>query len=161
SRLVRLLEATGRIEIVGAETDPAAAVRGIQKERPDVLFLDIQMPELTGFDVLAQLDREPLVVFTTAYDEFALRAFEVNSIDYLLKPIEEPQLERALRKLERISGGTEPRPEIHHLLEEIASTIRVREKSYPERLPSRVGERIEFVELTQVTHFLADDKLTY
>lgn len=160
-RLTRLLQATGKIEIVGAETNPAAAVAAIQKARPDVLFLDIQMPALTGFDVLAKLDREPLVVFTTAFDEFALRAFEVNSIDYLLKPIEEPQLERALRKLERILGGAERRPEIHHLLEEIASTIRVQNTPYLERLPSRIGERIEFVEVMQVTHFLADDKLTY
>ncbi|MGC2744831.1 MAG: response regulator [Candidatus Angelobacter sp.] len=162
SRLARLLEGTRRIEIVGSATDPVAAVSLIQRERPDVLFLDIQMPEMTGFDLLAKIDPQPLVIFVTAYDEFALRAFEVNSIDYLLKPIEEPQLERALRKLERITAGNEMRPDIHHLLAQIAATIRGKEAMpWPERLPSRVGERIEFVEVAQVTHFVADEKLTY
>ena len=158
-RLTRLLHDSSTIEIVGTATDPVAAVAAIQKEQPDVLFLDIQMPELTGFDVLARIDPEPLVVFTTAYDEFALRAFEVNSIDYLLKPIEAPELERALRKLERITTGSETRPEIQRLLAQIASTLPG--KDTLERLPSRIGERIEFVDLTQVTHFLADEKLTY
>jgi len=161
-RLIRLLNATGRIEIVGSATDPVSAVTAIEETRPDVLFLDIQMPEMTGFELLARIDPQPLVVFTTAYDEFALRAFEVNSIDYLLKPIEPPQLERALRKLERISTGTEGRPVVEKLLEQLATSLR--EKDTPqwlERLPSRIGERIEFVEVAQVTHFVADDKLTY
>lgn len=161
-RLKRLLEATTGIEVVGAETDPVVAVAAIQAAQPDVLFLDIQMPELSGFDVLARLAIQPLVVFTTAYDEFALRAFEVNSIDYLLKPIEAPQLERAVRKLERIATGGGTRPEIQSLLTQIASFLRAGGKSkWPERLPSRIGDRIEFVEVAQVTHFLADEKLTY
>jgi len=160
-RLVRLLKSTGKIEVVGTETNPAAAVAAIQKQQPDVVFLDIQMPGLTGFDVLARLDREPLVVFTTAYDEFALRAFEVNSIDYLVKPIEPPQLERALRKLERLTAAGESRPDIQHLLAQISATLPGKEEAYPRRLPSRMGERIEFVEVAQVTHFVADEKLTY
>jgi two-component system, LytTR family, response regulator len=162
SRLARLLEANRSIEVVGSATDPVAAVSRIQREQPDVLFLDIQMPEMSGFDLLAKIDLQPLVIFTTAYDEFALRAFEVNSIDYLLKPIEEPQLERALRKLERITSGNEIRPDIQHLLAQIAATLRGNGMPpWLERLPSRVGDRIEFVEVAQVTHFVADEKLTY
>ncbi len=161
-RLKRMLETTGKVEIAGMETDPVTAVGAIRKEQPDVLFLDIQMPQLTGFDLLARLDEQPLVVFTTAYDEYALRAFEVNSIDYLLKPIEAPQLERALRKLERITSGNEARRDIHSVLAQIATTIRERQSLiWPERLPSRIGDRIEFVEITHVTHFQADTKLTY
>lgn len=160
--LARLLNAAGKIDIVGSSTDPVGAIAAIQAAQPDVLFLDINMPEMTGFDLLARIDPQPLVVFTTAYDEFALRAFEVNSIDYLLKPIEPPQLERALHKLERITSGTEKRPEMQHLLEQIAANLRERETpQWLERLPSRIGERIEFVEVAQVTYFLADDKLTY
>ena len=74
----------------------------------DVLFLDIQMPGLTGFDLLARLDRQPAVIFTTAYDQYALKAFEVNSIDYLLKPVDPKQLDRALTKLEQLRGAGVP-----------------------------------------------------
>ena len=98
-RLSRLLLETGLVEIAGQETDPAAALAklsaGALRENIDALFLDIQMPELNGFDLLAKLNWQPFVVFTTAYDEYALRAFAVNSIDYLLKPIEVSPLERA------------------------------------------------------------------
>ena len=66
---------------------------------PDVCFLDIQMPRLNGFEVLARLPSQPIVIFTTAYDQYALQAFGVNSVDYLLKPVEPEALERALRKL--------------------------------------------------------------
>src|SRR5260370_12972341 len=92
-RLQRLLEETGRVEIAGSSTDPREALDQIRRHRPDVLFLDIEMPGMTGFDLLDQLgDAQPLVVFTTAYDEYALEAFKVNSIDYLLKPVEVAQL---------------------------------------------------------------------
>ena len=87
-RLRRMLHATGRVEISGASTDPVDALDQIRVIAPDVLFLDIHMPELTGFDLLAELESQPLVVFTTAYDQHALEAFQVNSIDYLLKPVE-------------------------------------------------------------------------
>jgi DNA-binding LytR/AlgR family response regulator len=73
-----------------------------------VLFLDIQMPGMTGFELLARLTVQPFVIFTTAYDEFALRAFEVNSIDYLVKPIETDQLARALKKLGRLRPVPNP-----------------------------------------------------
>jgi two-component system, LytTR family, response regulator len=160
-RLARLLEANRYVEIVGTSTDPLEAVTAIQKARPDVVFLDIQMPEMTGFDVLAKLDPQPLVIFTTAHDQFALKAFEVNSIDYLLKPIEAPKLQRALRKLERIQAGAEARPEVQKLLDQIAATLHKKSSTYLERLPSRMGERIELVEVARVTHFFAGDKLTY
>src|SRR5215813_886881 len=104
-RLTRLLAATGRVEIVGSTTNPTTAIESISSDLPDVLFLDIQMPGLNGFDLLASLKRQPIVIFTTAYDQYALKAFEVNSVDYLLKPIEPEQLERALRKLEQLQGG--------------------------------------------------------
>ena len=86
-RLRRLLEATGRVEIAGATSDPAVALEFLQQHPVDVLFLDIQMPELNGFELLERLgdlQREVLVVFTTAYDRYAIEAFSVNSVDYLL-----------------------------------------------------------------------------
>jgi two-component system LytT family response regulator len=127
------------------------------------LFLDIEMPGMTGFQMLAKLDPQPLIVFTTAYDQYALEAFGVNSVDYLLKPIEAPQLARALDKLDRMRGGVEPRPEIRELLDRIAALAAAATgpSAYPERIASRTGERVEFVELGRVTHFFARDKLTY
>jgi two-component system LytT family response regulator len=153
-RLSRMLAATGRTEVVGTRTDPVDAVDAILAAKPDVLFLDIEMPGMNGFEMLAKLDPQPLIVFTTAYDQYALRAFGVNSVDYLLKPIEAAQLTRALDRIERMRGGMEPRPEIRELLARLAA-------AYPDRIASKIGERVEFVELSRVTHFYASDKLTY
>ena len=161
-RLARMLAATGRVEIAGHSTDPAQAVDAIRAAKPDVLFLDIEMPGMTGFQMLSRIDPQPLVVFTTAYGQYALEAFGVNSIDYLLKPIEAAQLDRALDKIDRMRGGAEPRPEIRKLLERVAALAgQAAQAPYPERIASRIGERVEFVDLARVTHFFASDKLTY
>ena len=160
-RLSRLLRESGRIEIVGMSTDPVDAVEALRADPPDVLFLDIEMPGMSGFDLLSSLGSDhPLVVFTTAYNQYALKAFEVNSVDYLLKPIEPEPLDRALRKLERMRSGAEPAPDVHALLRRLATALD-RPPEYPERLASRLGERVEFVELAKVTHIYAKDKLTF
>src|SRR5262249_57840502 len=86
----------------------------------DVVSLDIQRPGLTGFELLERLERQPLVIFTTAFDRYALNAFEANSIDYLLKPIEPERLERALDKAARLS---EPRPDVRALARELATHL--------------------------------------
>jgi two-component system LytT family response regulator len=161
-RLERMLREDGRVEILGTATDPERAALEIELLAPDVLFLDIQMPGLTGFDLLGRLDQQPLVIFTTAYDQYALRAFEHHSVDYLLKPVEQEQLDRALSKLERMAGGEAPRPEIRELLRQITSAMQPQQNSSgPDRIPSRSGERVHFLELARVTHFFAEDKLTY
>jgi two-component system LytT family response regulator len=159
-RLARMLEQTGRVDIVGSSADPAAALEALRKQPCDVLFTDIDMPDLSGFEMLARLDPQPFVVFTTAYSQFALQAFEVHSIDYLLKPIEEKQLERALNKLDRVRGGAEPKPQLDALLAQLASALPQRRR-FPARLASRLGDRIELVEVARVTHFYANEKLTY
>jgi two-component system LytT family response regulator len=127
---------------------------------PDVCFLDIQMPRLNGFEVLARLPIQPVVIFTTAYDQYALRAFAVNSVDYLLKPIEPEALDRALRKAERLraSGQLAP-PDLQALLNQVKESLR--EPEYLERIASRLGDRLWFLDLAQVTHFYAEEKLTY
>lgn len=159
-RLDRLLRERGQLEIVGSCSDAVQAASEIELTAPDVLFLDIQMPEITGFELLARLERQPLVIFTTAYDQFALRAFQVNSVDYLLKPIDEAQLDRALAKLSRVAGGEEPRPDIQALLRDIRAALPAA-SSTPGRIPSRIGDRVHFLDLDQITHFFAEDKLTY
>jgi two-component system LytT family response regulator len=156
-RLSRMLAETGRVEIAGTGSDPVDAVEWLSANKVDVLFLDIQMPGMDGFEALSMLNPQPLVVFTTAYDKYALQAFEVNSIDYLLKPIEERHLVRALDKIERLRAGGIPQD----LASQLASLLQSRQPAYPERIASRLGERLQFLDLDQVSHFFAKDKLTY
>jgi len=158
-RLTRLLGKFDLLRIAGSASDPAVALEFLSHEPVDVLFLDIQMPGMNG------LERQPFVIFTTAYDEYALRAFEVNSIDYLVKPIEPQQLERAVGKLGRLQPAARPdwqrSPELPALLKELAASLRGGQGDFPRRIASRVGERISFLDLDAVTHFVAQDKLTY
>jgi two-component system LytT family response regulator len=163
-----LLADLDQVAIAGSATDPAKALEFLSGEEGksiDVLFLDIQMPGITGFELLSRMPQQPFVIFTTAYDEYALRAFEVNSIDYLLKPIEPEQLERAVRKLERLRPIAKPAwqqsSELPQLLRDLASSLRGERPQYPRRIASRVGERISFIDLESVTHFQALDKLTF
>lgn len=97
--LIKLLEEHPIVEIVGEAVNADEAYQMINDLNPDLLFLDIQMPDKTGFQLLETLDSVPLVVFTTAYDEFALKAFEVNALDYLLKPIQAERLAETVSKL--------------------------------------------------------------
>jgi len=167
-RLARLLSSYDSLRVVGSATNPALAAEFLntaEAEAVDVLFLDIQMPGMSGFEMLSRLSVQPFVIFTTAYDQYALRAFEVNSIDYLLKPIEKEQLDRALRKLGHLRPVVKPDwqqdPALPAVLKELAASLLGRESAYARRIASRVGERISFLDLDSVTHFAARDKLTY
>jgi len=167
-RLKRLLANAGGISIAASSIDPAEALdflNGESGKNIDVVFLDIQMPGMNGFELLSRLDRQPFVIFTTAYDEYALKAFEVNSIDYLVKPIEPEQLARALKKLERLRPTAQQdwqkSPALPALLKELAASLYGAQASHPRRIASRVGERISFLDLDAVTHFIAQDKLTF
>ena len=167
-RLTRLLSEFEGLAIAGSSIDPAQALAwlsGPSGNSIDVLFLDIQMPGMSGFELLSRLSQQPFVIFTTAFDQYALRAFEVNSIDYLLKPIEAAQLRRAIQKLLRLRPITKPdwqqRPELPVLLQELAASLRVERPEYPRRIATRVGERISFLDVEAVSYFEAHDKLTY
>jgi two-component system LytT family response regulator len=142
---------------VGSTISPGEAVEFLLQNPVDAVFLDIQMPGMTGFELLQKLPKEPAVVFTTAFDRFALDAFEVNSIDYLVKPIELERLEKALTKLKRLRGT----PQALSESEQLRAIARELTRKYPERIASRVGERVVFVDVSKVTHFYAKDKLTY
>ncbi|MEQ6168082.1 MULTISPECIES: response regulator [unclassified Ekhidna] len=97
--LISLLGSHPEIEVVDEAANPDEAVEKIEKHDPDVVFLDIQMPGKTGFEMLEEMERVPQVIFTTAYDEFALKAFEYNALDYLLKPIQPERLTESLNKV--------------------------------------------------------------
>ena len=99
TELRKLLQDFPEVEVVDEAANADEAINKIDTLQPDLVFLDIQMPGKTGFDMLAELERAPHVIFTTAYDEYALKAFEVNALDYLLKPIEPKRLADAMQKL--------------------------------------------------------------
>jgi two-component system LytT family response regulator len=157
-RLSRLLEATGRVEIVGRATDPARALAQLADEAVDVLFLDIQMPALSGFDVLARLPNAPMVVFTTAYDRHAVAAFEVNAVDYLLKPIGRDRLDATLDRL--TARRAHPRADgWRETLERL--TRELRGTAYLAHLASRIGGRVQLIPVEDVSHVFARDRATY
>ena len=161
ARLCRLLEREC-VEVVGSTTAPEEAVAALTADPPDVCFLDIQMPRLNGFDVLAKLPRQPVVIFTTAYDQYALKAFSVNSVDYLLKPVESEALKRALKKVEALRNSGQPsQANLQALLKQLTDALREAKPEYLERIASRLGDRLWFLNLDRVTHFYAEDKLTY
>lgn len=97
--LAKSLSKFNEIEIIDEASNANEALAKIDQQKPDLIFLDIQMPGKTGFDLLEELNHIPEVIFTTAYDEYAIKAFEVNALDYILKPIEENRLEEAIKKL--------------------------------------------------------------
>jgi two-component system LytT family response regulator len=143
---------------------PEEALEYLEKNTVDALFLDIQMPGMTGFELLSRLHSQPMAVFTTAFDQYALDAFEVNSIDYLLKPIEAQRLDRALTKLERLFDTGERFTETERLraiARELAQGLNSPAQAFPRRIASRVGERVVFVDVASITHFYAKDKLTF
>jgi DNA-binding LytR/AlgR family response regulator len=158
-RLSRMLAESGRLEVTGTSTDPIDAIAWLSSNDVDVVFLDINMPGMNGFEMLRMLDPQPAVVFTTAYDHFALEAFKVHSIDYLVKPVDQEQLGRALTKIERLGIGA--RQDAGDLLKKLQEALAQRGARYPERIASRLGDRVQFLDLPRVTHFFAEDKLTY
>jgi two-component system LytT family response regulator len=157
-RLARMLAATGRVEIVGQATDPEKALAQIATQPVDVLFLDIHMPGLSGFQLVERIPSGPLVVFTTAHDQHAVRAFDVNAIDYLLKPVERERLDRALDRVAQRraepAGG-----DLRGALERLARDLRA--APYLDHVASRVRDRVQLIPVGDVTHLLARDRATY
>ncbi len=106
ARLVKLLEKfTDTFQIIAVAEDGIDAKGKIETLKPDLIFLDIEMPELSGFDMLEQLKIMPIVIFCTAYDQYSLQAFETNSIDYLLKPVRLERLQQSVNKLKQFDSS--------------------------------------------------------
>lgn len=141
--LAKLLEEHPSIEIVGEAMNADEAEKMIEELNPDLLFLDIQMPGRTGFQLLESLDTVPLVVFTTAYDEFALKAFEVNALDYLLKPIQPERLAEAVHKVQEKERQRDGRGRDSKL-------------GLNDQVFVKDGERCWFVGLNQIRMFESD-----
>src|SRR5580704_712428 len=108
NELKKLLAEFPEIEVIAEAANAVEGIEKIDELQPDLVFLDIQMPGKTGFDLLTELDSVPEIIFTTAYDEYALKAFEVNALDYLLKPIEPGRLADAIQKLHIQADSNSP-----------------------------------------------------
>lgn len=145
NELKKLLSEFPEIEVIGEGSNASEGIEKIETLRPDLVFLDIQMPGKTGFDMLAELDRAPDIIFTTAYDEYALKAFEVNALDYLLKPVEPKRLADAIQKL---SMGEEPENE--HTSEPVINRSLLNEN---DQVFVKDGEKCWFVKLSEIRLF--------
>ena len=159
----RLAQVWPELEIVAQATNGIEAVRRAIECHPDIAFLDIRMPGLSGVEVAAQLDEKIRVVFVTAYDEYAVTAFEQGALDYLLKPVEIDRLAvtvARLRQAVRHPRETSPEgPDWSALMERIGSTLRP-PGAYLHWIQASVGERIEMIPVDEVLFFQAADKYT-
>ena len=143
-----MLENYPEVEIVDEAVNADEAMEKINLHQPDLIFLDIQMPGKSGFDLLEQLDRVPYVIFTTAYDEFALKAFDFNALDYLLKPVQEDRLRESIQKAQT-------------MLKKAAETSvdaqdQVRTLKITDQVFVKDGDRCWFVKLEDVRLFESD-----
>jgi len=154
-RLRRLLaEHAATIQIIDEANDGNEALHKIEALKPDIVFLDIQMPGLDGFEVLSKITHIPIVIFITAFDQYALKAFESNSVDYLLKPIESERLKQAIHKMERLNGGTN-KENIQRIID-IANQLKPRREITS--LPVKTGDIIHLVRTTEIAYLEAKDK---
>ena len=141
SELKRMLGEFPDIEIIGEAANATEGIEKIETLNPDLIFLDIQMPGKTGFDMLTELDKAPHVIFVTAYDEYALKAFEVNALDYLMKPVEPKRLADAILKVKQKDE------------EELLSYNNRGILSEHDQVFVKDGERCWFVKLSEVRLF--------
>jgi len=125
---------------------------------PDLALMDIQLADGSSFQIFEQCEVKCPVIFTTAYDEYALKAFKVNSIDYILKPVDKNELQAALRKLETLTSSTD---DTRKLLDSIGEVVQRLSKKYKERFVIKVGERLRTIEVKDILYFYSQDKATF
>src|SRR5262249_41835978 len=149
-RIADLLDGDAEFEIVGECGDGLAAVAAIEAHKPDLLFLDVQMPELDGFGVLEAIEETPVIIFVTAYDQYALRAFEVHALDYLLKPFDRERFDKALQRAKR-QIARERAGAVNQELVALLADLKSRPKPL-ERLVIKHGGRAFFLRMAQIDH---------
>jgi two-component system, LytTR family, response regulator len=143
------------VTVVDEAVNGIDALEKIQELRPDLIFLDVQMPGLTGFEVVKKLQQQPLIIFTTAHDEYALAAFKENAISYLLKPIAPEDLRLALCKVQTVTGAHATTDEtIRRLLTQVQPPAVI------ERLKVKTGDSTRLLRLDEVAYFAAEEKYT-
>ena len=145
------------IHIVDEAGNGAEAIEKIEALKPDLIFLDIQMPDLTGFEVIEKLHHKPNIIFTTAYEQYAIRAFETFSIDYLLKPIREERLQQSISKLKQF-GKSESPIDVSGL-QQIIQQFKAPQKATA--LPIKTGDRIILLRYENISYLEAQDKYVF
>jgi len=163
SRLRRLLlPHSDTFDIIGEAGNGAEGLAFIEAEQPDIIFLDIEMPLLNGFEMLSKLNTMPMVIFATAYDQYAIRAFEENSVDYLLKPIEAERLSRTAQKIrgmvERDGANSRSNPMTDSLMQLLAQ---MQPKKEIHSLSVKTGDKIVLVSLADISYFEAEEKYVF
>lgn len=143
-----------RFELIAEAEDGEEAIEKICQMRPDFIFLDIQMPEISGFDVLKQIDYLPKIIFCTAYDEFALQAFDTNCIDYLVKPLTRERFAKTVAKLDQLSENSSG-INLNKFIEQFNLEYTRNEAT---SIPVKVGDRVIFIRLDEVSYLQADEK---
>lgn len=160
-RLKRLLKKHADIISIDGEADNGiSGAELIDKTHPDLVFLDIQMPGLSGFEMLKKLDHKPIIIFTTAYEEYALSAFEENSIDYLLKPIEEDRLEKCIDKLENFNSDNSNTNDLEKI-SELLGQLKSGEESKMKSIPVKKGDKTILLKLDDVLYLEAKEKYVF
>lgn len=145
------------VEIIAEASNGRDAIQKIEELKPDLIFLDIQMPDLTGFEVIEKLSRKPNIIFTTAYEQYAIKAFETFSIDYLLKPIKEERLNQSIEKVKQF-GQLHPSIDISNL-QDIIRQFQAPQKSTA--LTIKTGDRIILLRYENISHLEAQDKYVF
>ena len=154
--LRRLLGAEPEVEIVGEAANGIEALEAIAELAPELVFLDIEMPGMNGFEVVLQLTNAPPIVFATAYDEFAVKAFEANALDYLLKPVQAVRIRQSLARFKQQGA-----PERRDAMREVISLME-RDRGTPlTRMAVHRGKRIILLGLAEILHITIEDKLVF
>ncbi|WP_162418614.1 LytR/AlgR family response regulator transcription factor [Cyclobacterium roseum] len=148
-------EYPGFFELISEAANGEEAIEKINQMKPELLFLDIKMPVISGFDVLKKLSYFPKVIFCTAFDEFALKAFDSNCIDYLVKPLTKKRFSKTIEKLSQPISVDNSETNLKKLIEQFSQENR---KSEASSIPVKVGDRVIFVRLDEVSYFQADEK---
>jgi two-component system, LytTR family, response regulator len=144
------------IDVIGECSNGFDALKQINEDKPDIVFLDIQMPKLTGFEMLEVLENPPVIIFTTAYDQYALKAFEVNATDYLLKPFSEERFNEAVQKAIKLLGN---KNEVVKNLEDLSKTLENKEE-FLERVVVKNGQKISIIPAGDIKYIEAQDDYT-
>ena len=156
-RLHKMLQVFEReLEVIDEAGNGEEAIEKIDALHPDIIFLDIQMPGCDGFEVIRRMREKPFIIFVTAYDEYALKAFEENSVDYLLKPIDRKRLEKAVEKLRRLFNTSSPpwNESLERLLSQLSSAPL-------KRMQVKSGDKIFLINVEDIVYFEAKDKYTF
>ncbi len=146
------LQAHKEIEVVAECCDGFEGLKAIAQHKPDFIFLDVQMPKINGFEMLELVDEHPAIIFTTAFDEYAIKAFEVNAIDYLLKPIEQSRFDQALQKLSAKLASRSSDKTTEELSENVALS-----PAQQSRVVVKSAGVIKIIPVDQINYFEADD----